>query len=126
MYYEITTTATFSGNVRVCIGWAEDQFANESRVRLFHQENSSWVDVTDVSSRDTVNNRICGITTGFSPFALMEVKYPFSGFFPPVENPPLVNSVRAGAAVPVKFGLGGDLGLDVFALGLPADRARPV
>ena len=66
-----------------------------------------------------MNNRLCGLTSSFSPFALMEVKYPFAGFFRPVDNPPVVNAVKAGAAVPVKFSLGGDLGLDIFAAGYP-------
>jgi hypothetical protein len=45
--------------------------------------------------------------------------YAFSGFFPPVNNLPVLNSVKAGAAVPVKFSLGGNQGLDIFAPGYP-------
>lgn len=44
---------------------------------------------------------------------------PFLGFFSPVNNPPVLNSVEAGRAIPVKFSLGGDNGLDIFALGYP-------
>jgi Neocarzinostatin family/Carboxypeptidase regulatory-like domain len=47
-----------------------------------------------------------------SPFA-------FSGFFSPVDNLPTLNWVKAGQAVPVKFSLGGDQGLDIFAVGSP-------
>jgi hypothetical protein len=43
----------------------------------------------------------------------------FSGFFPPIANPPVVNSAKAGSAVPVKFSLGGDKGMDIFAAGYP-------
>jgi len=46
-------------------------------------------------------------------------KYPFTGFHSPVNNPPTVNTARAGRAIPVKFGLGGDEGLDVFEAGYP-------
>ena len=46
--------------------------------------------------------------------------WPFSGFFQPVDNPPGVNVVKAGSTVPVKFGLGADRGLDIFASGFPA------
>lgn len=46
--------------------------------------------------------------------------YAWTGFFPPVDNPPMVNTVKAGSAVPVKFGLGGDQGLNVFASGSPS------
>jgi Tol biopolymer transport system component len=46
----------------------------------------------------------------------------FSGFFSPVNDPPTLNVVKAGSAVPVKFSLGGDEGLDVFAEGYPKTR----
>ncbi len=49
--------------------------------------------------------------------------YAFAGFFPPVENSPAVNKARAGSAVPVKFSLGGDQGLDIFAAGHPLTKA---
>ena len=39
---------------------------------------------------------------------LDEEVFPVSGFLAPVDAPPVVNSVKAGAAVPVKFSLGGD------------------
>ena len=43
----------------------------------------------------------------------------FTGFFSPVGNPPVVNVVNAGRAVPVKFSLNGDKGLSIFAAGYP-------
>lgn len=46
-------------------------------------------------------------------------QYDFDGFFAPVDNPTTVNVVKAGSAVPVKFSLGGDQGLDIFAPGSP-------
>ena len=45
--------------------------------------------------------------------------YVFSGFFQPVDNAPTFNRVKAGSGVPVKFSLGGDQGLNVFAVGYP-------
>ena len=47
------------------------------------------------------------------------VVYEFSGFFPPVDNLPAVNHVKAGQAVPVKFGLAGNQGRAIFAHGYP-------
>jgi uncharacterized protein len=47
----------------------------------------------------------------------LTVPFDFSGFFDTVANPPTVNSIQAGSTVPVKFSLGGDRGLDVFASG---------
>jgi hypothetical protein len=43
----------------------------------------------------------------------------FTGFFEPIDNPPVVNVMRAGKQVQVPFSLGGDHGLDIFAGGYP-------
>jgi probable HAF family extracellular repeat protein len=43
------------------------------------------------------------------------------GFSEPVSSS-VLNQVKAGAGVPVKFGLGGDFGLDIFAAGYPTSR----
>jgi hypothetical protein len=45
--------------------------------------------------------------------------YNFSGFFQPVDNAPTLNVAKAGSAIPVKFSLGGDQGLDVLQPGYP-------
>jgi hypothetical protein len=42
------------------------------------------------------------------------LNYEFSGFVAPVDNPPVVNEVKAGQGVPVKFDLADGLGLDVL------------
>ena len=47
------------------------------------------------------------------------VIWAFGGFYPPVDNLPVLNSVKAGSALPVKFSLNGDQGLDIFAPGYP-------
>src|SRR5258707_13233200 len=47
------------------------------------------------------------------------VLYDFTGFFSPVNNPPTLNSVVAGRAIPVKFSLSGDKGLNIFAVNSP-------
>jgi hypothetical protein len=48
--------------------------------------------------------------------------FSFRGFFSPVDNDPVVNKAKAGAAVPVKFSLGGDQGLNIFQGGYPASQ----
>jgi hypothetical protein len=47
------------------------------------------------------------------------VSYAFTGFFAPVDNPPVVNTVQAGQSIPVKFSLGGYQGMAIFATGYP-------
>ncbi len=46
--------------------------------------------------------------------------YNFTGFFSPIDNPSTVNEIKAGQAAPVKFSLGGNQGLDIFAAGSPS------
>lgn len=50
------------------------------------------------------------------------VSYNFAGFFRPIDNLPSWNSVKAGSAVPVKFNLSGDQGLDIFQANYPASQ----
>jgi hypothetical protein len=47
------------------------------------------------------------------------IVWPFSGFDPPLANPPAVNGQNVGSTVPVKFSLGGDRGLAILAAGSP-------
>jgi hypothetical protein len=63
--------------------------------------------VTDASG----NHTDCSFT--------VTVLYDFTGFFSPVGNPPTLNVVNAGRAIPVKFSLSGNKGLDIFAAGNP-------
>jgi probable HAF family extracellular repeat protein len=52
-------------------------------------------------------------------------RYTFDGLFAPLANAPVVNEVKVGKAVPVRFSLGGDYGLDVFEVGYPQARTVP-
>lgn len=54
----------------------------------------------------------------------LELHFPFDGFFPPVDKKPALNAVKAGSTVPVKFSLGGDFGLNIFAAGFP--KSQPI
>ena len=51
--------------------------------------------------------------------------YTFTGFSQPVDNLPTVNQMKAGGAVPVKFSLGGNQGLDIFEDGYPKSQTIP-
>ncbi len=58
-------------------------------------------------------------------FALPATAYAFVGFFQPVDALPTLNIATAGSAIPVKFSLGGDQGLAIFAAGFPASSPIP-
>jgi lysophospholipase L1-like esterase len=59
---------------------------------------------------------------GIARSCVTKPTFAFAGFFPPVDNLPTLNRMTAGRAVPVKFSLGGDQGLDVLASGSPSSR----
>jgi len=51
--------------------------------------------------------------------------FSFRGFYPfpePEQEDPALNTAKAGSAVPLKFSLGGDQGLNVIKAGYPASR----
>lgn len=124
-YYDLSTTALFSGLVTVCLDYSGTSFVDEATLRLLHYVLSTgqWEDVT--TSLDTVSDVICGRTSSFSPFLIGESIYRFGGFNAPVDPRPTLNKLKAGSAVPVKFSLGGDLGLDIFAAGFPKSEPVP-
>jgi|GEM_PF-670554 len=68
--------------------------------------------VTATATDDYNNSSSCTFT--------VTVLYNFTGFFQPVGNIPVLNQVKSGQAVPVKFTLSGNKGLGIFAAGSPA------
>jgi Fn3 domain-containing protein len=54
-----------------------------------------------------------------SASATYTVDYKWTGFFQPIDNDPICNSVKAGSAIPVKFSLNGYQGMNIFASGYP-------
>ncbi|OGU06404.1 MAG: hypothetical protein A2075_07560 [Geobacteraceae bacterium GWC2_58_44] len=106
VYYHIETTAGFDGQVHVCISYSGISFGNENDLRLFHETSTGWQDATDPGYPDTVNKVICGTVSSFSLFGVFEEQgYSFTGFLPPLENPPVQNAAKAGQTIPVKWQL---------------------
>ncbi len=71
----------------------------------------------------TVSVRVSDGTVTTTATTTVKVIWGFSGFFAPVNNAPVVNVVKAGSAVPVKFSLAGDQGLGILASGSPTSTA---
>jgi HYR domain len=56
----------------------------------------------------------------------VNVLFGWAGFFSPVDNPDVAtNKAKAGSSIPVKFSLGGDQGLDIFATGTNPTTNEP-
>jgi hypothetical protein len=102
MYYDLSTTAVFSGSATVCINYSGVSFGNPSNLRLFHYQNGAWTDVT--TSVNTATTTICGAVTSFSPFAIFESAYTATVQQPINADGSSVFSANRGA-VPVKFTL---------------------
>ena len=72
-YYNISTTATFTGSVEVCIDYSGVTFHGpEANLTLQHLDSATglWANIT--TSQDTTTRIICGLTTSFSEFAIFE------------------------------------------------------
>jgi hypothetical protein len=122
-YYEIVTSATFSGEIEVCITFDPGAYADPSGVRLLHFDDGlgAWDDIT-VLPVDAINGIVCGLTDGFSPFALAERNFAFGQFFGP-KPPPTLNQATAGNVVGVQFTMaGGFIGMDLFAASSPSSQ----
>jgi hypothetical protein len=99
-YFEITTTATFSGVVHLCIDYSGVSYSNPLSLKLMHLTGGSWVDVT--TSNNTTTHVICGNTTSFSPFAVFEAQYVATVQAPIAASGSTVFAANRGA-IPVKF-----------------------
>ena len=83
---ELEPPGALSGTVEVCVPYPDangDGFVDgvsppsiEGLVTLFHEEGGSWADIT--TSRDPIENIVCGETTSFSQFAAAAVPEPGS------------------------------------------------
>lgn len=118
VYYELETTAGFTGLVTVCLSYDPTDLseAQQNAIALFHYTGGAWSNITTSSSP----GQVCGETDSFSPFVLgiPTVQYAFQGFLDPVSNTS-VNKEFAGTIVPIRFRLGGDQGMSVIASGSP-------
>jgi hypothetical protein len=112
-YYDITTTAAYSGPITVCVPYNPSSYADPSKVRLYHYGNGAWVDVT--SSVSVMAKTVCGTTTSLSPFVVAQpIPYRWGGFLQPINDtahaqtcgsPCPLSVFKAGSTIPVKFQL---------------------
>jgi hypothetical protein len=69
--YDIETTAGYQGSVTICIGYDPTKITmSENQLRLLHHTGATWEDITTLV--DTANNKVCGISSTLSPFAIGE------------------------------------------------------
>ena len=97
LYYGITTTSTFTGTVTVCVTYDPTLVVgsvNNLKLMVYDTTVPGWVDIT--TSLNTSTNTICGSTTHFSTFGLLEPSQTSAGneivpaalrLYPCVPNP---------------------------------------
>lgn len=130
------------------VGWSRNDVAGASQEEQFSAAlwangqvkdlndlippNSGWKLVDAYAINEAGQIVGSGYKDGRLQAFLLNPVYDFSGFFAPVDNPPTVNAVNAGRAIPVKFSLSGDQGLDIIedtyprSQQVPCDAAAPV
>jgi hypothetical protein len=110
-YYNISTTASFSGSVLVCVNYTGVSFADESALVLLHAVGGIWQDIT--ASRNPATKTICGNTTSFSPFAVVEpsilpqgLQSPLAALVSEGQEAPLPSKAfKVGSTLPLKLTL---------------------
>jgi Thrombospondin type 3 repeat/PKD domain len=83
---------------------------------------SGSVDTSSIGMKSVVFTAVDNVGHSDTKTCTYGVVFTFHGFFQPVDNLPTMNAVKAGSAVPVKFDLGGNRGLDIFAAGYPKSK----
>jgi hypothetical protein len=73
-YKSISTDASFSGDITVCLSYLPSAFPLGTRPRLYNFVDEVWVDVT--TRVDPAAPLVCGVVTSSSPFALGTVTSP--------------------------------------------------
>ena len=84
--------------------------------------NGSPIDTNSVGAKTFIINAADNAGNTNSVTHTYQVVYNFTGFFQPVDNWPTENTMKAGASVPIKFILGGNMGLAILASGSPTSR----
>jgi probable HAF family extracellular repeat protein len=132
---------TLGGNESVATGLnAQGDVVGSSKTgtgathAFFWSSSDGMEDVTDVTSFSSVRKLNDDLQTlsgevfpsGPAPISAFIITlelgqpWPFSGFANPIKDAPAWNAVTAGSEVIVRFGLGGDRGLGIFAPGSPS------
>jgi hypothetical protein len=95
--YDITTVASFTRQVTVCIGYDPAQITvPASDLRLLHYSGGAWNDITQLPV-DEAHNLVCGLTSSFSFFTVVELTYlPVSIEIEPGSNSTSINPKKNG------------------------------
>ena len=129
-YYEISTTAAFSGPATVCLSYDPSAYDDPGRVRLYHYDEAqgAWVDVTTTSGSDLLTGPfVCGQTSSFSPFVIGQSLQPTQSpqsiaFAGPGSQTygtgPITLTATASSGLPVSYSTAGPCSVDGTTLSI--------
>jgi hypothetical protein len=86
---------------------------------------SGSVDTSTIGAKNVVFTAADNVGHSVTKTCTYSVVFDFHGFFQPVDNNGVVNVVNSGRAIPLKFDLSGNQGLDIFAPGYPKSTVVP-
>lgn len=90
VYYTISTTATFPGQVEVCLSFEPGTFQPGPAPRIYHYSGGAWAGVATTVIAGTPP-RACGSVSSFSPFALgLAIEPPANDVAPTISGLPRV------------------------------------
>jgi Leucine-rich repeat (LRR) protein len=74
VYFELGTTVTYTPPIEICIDYSGYSVSDEANLMIWHYDwgLNEWVELTDVTLRDTTNDILCAYAGSLSPFALFE------------------------------------------------------
>lgn len=87
------------------------------------ESNGVWVVNADGSGLTMLVASSWAYFPAWQPIPTTPPAFPFAGFFNPLGPAGTLNVAKAGSSVPVKFSLGGNRGLGVFAAGSSSTQA---
>jgi probable HAF family extracellular repeat protein len=104
VYYNVSTTAVYSGPVTLCINYTGVNFKNPSNNAIWHYDSTvaSWTKLA--TTVNTTTTTACASTPSLSPFALFETAYAAQVQQPINPDGSSVFSAARGV-IPVKFTL---------------------
>lgn len=117
-----------SGASDIYVVGRRTQWSTPGNGRIYHFDGSTWQQLTEVGSipvvRDVWGSGPQDVWFSLADGTLLHygLIYDFSGFFAPVNNPPVLNVAQAGRAIPIKFSLNGNQGTNILAPGYPVSE----
>lgn len=70
-YYDLATTAAYTGRIRVCVRYSGQSFGHASVLKLFQRTKKAWTDRT--VSHYTHTRRVCGRSASLGRYAVFAV-----------------------------------------------------